>query len=127
MAMPDRQLEGLFKVFRTDTRLPRPEFHYRKHRLEFPGLTPDEYQALFREHIAREDLQCFSLIEKQRRRRMWYLVAMDTGNIAQYNETDRRFWSFFHHDNVARFLDSGRGWWIKVEQRGGRKAIEPWQ
>ena len=57
---------------------------------------------------------------------MWYGVAMDTGLVAQYNESRARYWSFYRAASPSKLLDSGRGWWAEVSVREGKAEWLPW-
>ncbi len=58
---------------------------------------------------------------------MWYLVAVDSGTIAQYNERERRFWSFFRTRNLARYLEDASVWWVEAIKKGDAWSFEPWK
>lgn len=77
-------------------------------------MTADEYNAFFMEHVQRDGLRIFSYIRPHKSERMWYLVGMDNGAVAQYDESRKQYWSFFRHEDVQGFLRSGRSWWVEV-------------
>jgi hypothetical protein len=68
--------------------LPSLEYHFRRHWREFGAATSAEYFRLFGDHIRRADLRHVSLIRRHGEHRLWYLVAEDSGAVAQYDETE---------------------------------------
>lgn len=115
--------EALWGRLRINVALPQEGQHFRKHGLEFQSLGIESVQAyveLFSQHVDREDLRLFSYIRPENEERMWLLIGMDNGVIAQYNETRGVYWSFYRHADVYRYLESGAGWWIEMEAQGAR-------
>lgn len=42
------------------------------------------------------------------------LGEMDNGMVAQYNQSEQRFWTYFKARNLARYLDDASVWWIEA-------------
>lgn len=122
---------GFDRLFRrmAERRLSEAEHHFRRHRREFVDLevhTQETYLALFEHHICRPDLLRFAAYRVRDRHVMWYLIAPDTGAVAQYNETKGTWWSFYRPKDVIAFMDAGRGWWVKVEQTASGWRMTSW-
>jgi SPP1 gp7 family putative phage head morphogenesis protein len=126
-AMSNDQLEALFAEIRGATTLPKLKYHYQRHRELLGASNQDEYLALFREHIRRTDLRIATALRPKDHAPMWYLVAVDSGTIAQYNERERRFWSFFRTRNLARYLEDASVWWVEAIKEGDTWSFEPWK
>lgn len=116
---------------RTHARLRRNSEHFRKHGTEFEALGVNSirtYLQKLSEHSLRDDLLVFTFITtKATDDRMWIFVAIDTGIVAQYNETKQRMWTFFAHSDIYRYLDSGRGWWVQVTTVDEEVEIVKWK
>jgi SPP1 gp7 family putative phage head morphogenesis protein len=125
-AMSNDQLEALFAEIRGATTLPKLKYHYQRHRELLGASSQDEYLALFRKHIRRTDLRIATALRPKDHAPMWYLVAVDSGTIAQYNERERRFWSFFRTRNLARYLEDASVWWVEAI-KGDTWSFEPWK
>jgi SPP1 gp7 family putative phage head morphogenesis protein len=107
--------------------LPELDYHHKRHGKEFGGVSPGEYVRLFTEHIQRPDLMYFTGLRQSDQAVMWYLMAPDTGAVAQYNETRGVYWSFFQPKEPIVYLDSGLLWWAEVKQVGGQWIAQPWK
>ena len=109
--------------------LPRPDYHFRRHRREFDYLgiySEPEYLALFERHIQRRDLLHLTHLRLRDGHRIWYRIAPDTGVVAQYDETAENYQSFYLPVDVDGFLEAGRGWWVEVQQTAAGWRITPW-
>jgi SPP1 gp7 family putative phage head morphogenesis protein len=129
-AMGRERLLTLRTSLQSATYLPKAAQHFGRHQHEFADLGIDDekaYQALFLQHINRNDLQVFTYISsKPPHYRMWSMVGMDNGVVVLYNEDKQKHWSMFRSTSLAQYHDSGRAWWVEVvfSERGAR--IEPW-
>lgn len=95
--------------------LPKLAYHFRKHGENCGADTEQRYRQLFLQHIQRTDLRWFTTLRRKDQVGMWYLVAMDSGLVAQYNESRKQWWSFYRPDDLDKFLHSGHGWWVEVQ------------
>ena len=126
-ATPQTDLDRLISSFLKATSLPALDDHFAKHGKDFMGATPQVYLALFVAHIRRDDLRLFTALQPRYGSRMWYLVGMDNGFIAQYNESRRRYWSFYRSRDLDAHLGWVRGYWVEVKKAGDRWEAELWR
>jgi len=126
-AMSADQLDALFAQMRTATTLPKLKYHYERHGRLLGASSPEEYLGFFGEHIRRTDLRIATALRPKDQVPMWYLVGMDNGRIAQYNEEEKRFWSFFKTRNLARYLEEADVWWVEAIKHGEVWSFEPWR
>ena len=123
---PSAELSRLRSLMAQATRLPKAKEHFIKHGLEFADLgvtTTSDLEALFSEHIRRDDLRTFSYISTQRQQyRMWVLWGIDNDVAVLYNESKRQYWSIMHQPAM---LDGAKGWWVEVSQWEPLK-VEKW-
>lgn len=111
--------------------LPLPELgnHFRTHADEFlsSGITSvEQYQAAFAAHIEKTNLRYFTYLQRKRQDRIWISVDEETGNVGQFNETKNTYWSFYHHDEIDKYLNSGKMWWIEVIEDGNEIEFLRW-
>jgi hypothetical protein len=95
-------------------------YHRRRHGGRLGAETDEEYLRLVMQHKRRPNLRYFTFLRARDRARMWYVADEETGNVLQYNESQKRDWSFFRPRDLNSFLGSGRGWWIEIKKRGPR-------
>ncbi|CAN5723277.1 hypothetical protein BH20CHL1_BH20CHL1_09520 [soil metagenome] len=111
---------------RISAALPRRDMHFRRHGLGLRTLTVEEYDQLFQTHNTLQDLRRFTFIRSETADVRWHLIDPISGNVALYNESHQRYWSFFRNRNLPRLLDSVRGEWIGVFQYDGDWQYKPW-
>lgn len=99
---------------KSDDRLPNLTYHFLKHGIDVGVATEKDYLRLFREHLRREDLRIVSFIRRVGDQRMWYLISDATGNVAQYNESTGRQFSFFA--TRGAFLEHLDEWTVEVKE-----------
>ena len=58
---------------------------------------------------------------------MWYLVDMESGTIAVYNETHARYWSFFRSNDVRLQLERAGGHWVEVRNTPQGWEARAWE
>ncbi len=130
-AMPAAEVSGLLERIRQERTLPKLEQHWQRHSDKFVGLGVEDaagYAELLRDHLRRPDLRLFTYVTtKSTRDRMWIAVGMDNGLVAQYNETKRRFWSFYRQEGISQYAADSRGWWVAVIESEAGIQFEPWQ
>ena len=107
--MPPGMLGTLIEQMHFNTRLPRLQMHFRQHGHEFGARSAEEYDRLFQERLTHDGLQRFTFIRPETGDIRWHLVEPATGNVAVYNETRNRYWSFFRNRNIPKFLSGFRG------------------
>ena len=112
-------------------KLPKLDEHFRKHGgnfVDFGIATPEQYEALFLQHVQRQDLELFTYVTTQKGKpyRYWALVGMDNGAVALYNETKQQYWSFLRHSSMEDYLRSGQGWWLKVSPEVSKLKVRRW-
>ena len=49
------------------------------------------------------------------------------GLIAQYNESERRHWSFFRQRALSRHLEWVKGYWVELRRVGDRWEAIRWE
>ncbi|MGQ9625490.1 MAG: hypothetical protein ACUVV0_01115 [Anaerolineae bacterium] len=126
--LSNAELTQIVEEIRACRTLPRMRYHFEKHGFFLGVSTPEEYLALLHQHLSREDLRFFTHLRRREKDKMWYLVAIDTGTIAQYNESRQSLWSFYRSGNVKKLLLISRGWWIEVRQKPeGWQILEDWE
>lgn len=130
-AMTPADWQALRREMRQAQRLPKLNEHFRKHGADFVDLgvmIPDQYQQLFLTHVQRSDLEVFTYITTQKGRpyRYWVLAGMDNRVTALYNESRRRYWTLMRPDDFAGYLQSGCGWWLKVENLSSKPKVRRW-
>lgn len=96
--------------------------HFEKHREEFAGLGVSDvhgYLAWMILHLRKPNTRVYTFITtKVTRHRMWAIADVDTGMIAQYNETRDRLWSFYRHPFASVFIRTITPLWIEVVDTG---------
>ena len=125
-AMTQEELGSLIDATTHALRLPRLNLHFQKHGSEFQTETPRDYEQLFLLHLQQPGVRHFTFLTPIGQRKIWYLLHEATGDIALYNETRGRHWSFFRHLQIARLLDAGRAWWVEVYRAGSDWVAKPW-
>ena len=118
---------SLIERMRQPHELPRLEYHFRRHRHEFLFDEIDRYSARFSGHIGRRDILLFTYLRERDRVPFWYVVEPVSEDVALYNELTDTYHSFFRPRDLARFVESGFGWWIEVLERGPVWEFQPWQ
>jgi len=108
------------------TALPQVQYHFERHGADFGAATTEDYRRLFLDHIRRADLRYFTCVHPRFGSRMWYLVGMDDGAVAQYNQSRQVYWSFYRVTNLGKFLEFGRGWWVEVVRTPSGWEAKPW-
>jgi len=121
-AMSSEELDECIRRMRLEQDLPELLYHFRTHRAEFDADTPEAYHALFKEHIRRDGLIFLTYIRPRGSATMWHLVDLDLGNVAQYNETRREYWSFFRPRNLDSFVEASLRRSVEV-----RRATSGWE
>lgn len=59
---------------------------------------------------------------------MWLLADVDTGVIAQYNETKKQLWSLFRQRDWQAFLDKNAPlWWLEARRSQEEWRFSRWQ
>jgi SPP1 gp7 family putative phage head morphogenesis protein len=124
-SMGDKEITQFLQ--RTEIRrdLPKPVYHFNKHGIEMGFSSKSEYLNSYKEFIERKDLRIFTFIDSKTKDRMWYKADLDTGFIAQYNETQNKPWSYFHQKSLRRSF-SQRSDIIEVISNGKNWEIMKW-
>ncbi|MCC6167049.1 MAG: hypothetical protein IT329_07450 [Caldilineaceae bacterium] len=126
-AMRQEDVRSLLESMRQARILPAVERHFLKHGMKLSVADVREYQDALIAHLKRRDLQVFTYVtSKTTHDRMWTFVGMDNGVIAQYNESKKTLWSLYRQADVQKYLTSGRGWWIQVEEDEAGIRFELW-
>lgn len=112
--MTQQDVQALVDEMTSTTHLPRLSMHFKRHGHEFGAATEGAYQQLFREHARLSSLRRFTFLMRADNARMWYLIDEASGSIAAYNESRKRYWSFFRATDVPRLLGRMRGAWVEV-------------
>jgi len=125
-AMTQVELQTLVQKMVIAERLPRRSLHFQRHGYEFGAETEAAYERLFLDHIRRTDLRMFTFLSRVGDRKIWYLINEESGNIALYNETRSRHWSFLHNLEINRLLDEAHGYWVELVREDNRWKAQPW-
>lgn len=125
-AMGQDELQTLVGEMTSATRLPRLRYHFQRQGHGFEAGTKETYEQFFLGHIRQESLRLFTVLSRIGERKMWYLVDVDSGAIALYNETRGRHWSFFHHPDIDRLLAETHGSWVELIRDADRWVAESW-
>ena len=107
--------------------LPKLDYHYDEHGRDLGATSREVYAQMFEEHIQRTDLMYFTGIRQRDHVVMWYLMAPDTGAVAQYNETRGVYWSFYQPGDPIRQLEEALLWWAEIKREGGQWIAQPWR
>ncbi|MBI4321761.1 MAG: NYN domain-containing protein [Chloroflexi bacterium] len=119
-------IDTLMQKMTNATELPRLAYHFRRHGELMGASTKEEYVGLFRQHIRRTDLAVGTALRPKDQARMWYLVGVDTGLVAQYNETRASFWTFMKVGDLPGYLSDASVWWVRVQHTGDRWVFKRW-
>ncbi|MBI4498496.1 MAG: hypothetical protein HY689_11420 [Chloroflexi bacterium] len=125
-AMTQAELQALVLEMTTAERLPRLSLHFRRHGHEFRAQTPQEYETLFLAHIRRPYLYRFTFLDRETTDTLWYLIEMGSGDIAIYNETRRRAWSFLRSPHIQSLLGGTHGYWVELVRTPTDWEVRPW-
>jgi hypothetical protein len=105
---------------------PALQRHFEKHGTNMGCTTAKEFEQAWRKHLSRQDLSYFTAIRSRDQNRLWYLIAMDTGDVALYNETRGQQWSFLRTFALAEELERRRGHWVVVSLTESGWMVDPW-
>lgn len=115
---PHDEIRKLIDDIRHQRNLPKLGRHYAKHRDNLDDIeikSVSSYVARLRKHLQRPDTRIYTYITtKPTQDRMWVVVSMDNGLVAQYNQTKRRLWSFYRQSVIETYLEAATGWWVEV-------------
>ncbi len=121
------EVDGLIASMRKATEIPRLAYHLQRHAQLLGVASEEEYVGLFKAHLQREDLIIGTALRPKDRSVMWYLVAMDTRMVAQYNEAAGCFWAFMKVAGLEGYLRDAEAWWVRIERKGDGWSFEPWK
>lgn len=125
--MTRRDMDALAARMAAPQALPSLDYHFRRHRKEFGATTSAEYFRLFGDHIRRADLRYVSLLRRHDEHRLWYLIAENSAAVAQYDETEGVYWSFFSPQGMTQFLSSGHAWWVEARRTASGWELVEWR
>jgi SPP1 gp7 family putative phage head morphogenesis protein len=111
--------------FAKATELPKPVYHFNKHSARMEINSQEEYLKSYQQFVQRNDLRLFTFIDKTGDR-MWYKADLESGFVAQYNETKGKAWSYYKQDNIFKALASRKNWLIEVISNGNDWEIQKW-
>ncbi len=120
------EIESVLHGMQAARRLPKLDYHFEQHGAELGAATPDELNTLFLAHIRRQDLRFATAMRGKDGARMWFLVDVDSGLVAQYNATRRRYFSFFRVQDLEQFERNYALSWVEAIRRDEQWAFQPW-
>ncbi|MCX6064171.1 MAG: phage minor capsid protein [Chloroflexi bacterium] len=103
--------------------IPEIDYHLNKHGGKLGISSTKEYQSRFEQHIQRDGLRYLTGIRQRDGARTWDVIDVETLQNSQYNEQERRFYTFFKFetkDDLDSYFEGTSDWLVEVYNVDGK-------